>query len=266
MSRERKTKTMSYVSRAIAPLILLAAIIALWAFAVRALDVPLYLLPGPGAVIAAFAARAGLLLSSAVVTLKITLGAFVLAAIAGIGIALAFSASRTLSAAAFPLVIALQVTPVIAIAPLVVVWAGFDRPQLAMLILATIVAFFPILASAMTGLRSTDPGLRALFQLYGASDWDRFVRLQIPSALPYLLSGLKVSGGLALVGAVVAEFVAGSGASQGLAFRIIEAQNRLEIPSMFAALFLLTAMGLALYGALALIERWALRWHESQVA
>jgi NitT/TauT family transport system permease protein len=253
--------------RKAAPLILLTGIVALWALAVHALDVPVYLLPGPGAIVQAFITHAALLMSSAWTTLKITLGAFVLAIIAGIGIALGFSASRTLSAAAFPLVIALQVTPVIAIAPLVVVWVGINQPQLAMLILATIVAFFPILASAMTGLRSTDPGLRALFQLYGASDWDRFIQLQIPSALPYLLSGLKVSGGLALVGAVVAEFVAGSGASQGLAFRIIEAQNRLETPSMFAALFLLTAMGLALYGALSLLERWALAgWHESQVS
>jgi len=256
----------SALARRIAPLILLVAIFALWALAVRAFHVPIYLLPGPGAILDAFIAHAPLLMSSAYVTLKITLGAFVLAAIAGIGTALAFSASRTLSAAAFPLVIALQVTPVIAIAPLIVVWAGFDRPQLAMLILATIVAFFPILANAMTGLRSTDPGLRALFILYGASNWQRFTRLQLPSALPYLLSGLKISGGLALVGAVVAEFVAGSGASQGLAFRISEAGNRLEIPSMFAALFLLTAMGLALYALLSLLERWALAgWHESQI-
>jgi NitT/TauT family transport system permease protein len=248
-----------------APAILLIALVALWSFVIRAFHVPVYLLPGPGAIWQAFIAHAPLLASSALVTIKITLGAFVVAIIAGVGLALTFSASRILAAAAFPIVIALQVTPIVAIAPLIIVWVGINRPQLAMLILAAVVAFFPILASTMTGLRSTDPGLRALFQLYGANNYERFMRLQIPSALPYLLSGLKVSGGLALVGAVVAEFVAGSGASQGLAFRIIEAGNRLEIPSMFAALLLLTALGLLLYGLLSLLERWTLGWHESQI-
>jgi len=249
-----------------APVILLIALVVLWAFVIKAFNVPVYLFPSPGAIWQAFIAHAGLLAGSAVVTIKITLGAFIVAIICGVGLALAFSASRILSAAAFPIVIALQVTPIVAIAPLIIVWCGIDRPQLAMLILAAIVAFFPILANAMVGLRATDPGLRALFQLYGASNYERFMRLQIPSALPYLLSGLKVSGGLALVGAVVAEFVAGSGASQGLAFRIIEAGNRLEIPSMFAALLLLTGLGLTLYGLLSLLERWVLGgWHESQI-
>lgn len=255
------------LGKIILPVVFLVAVIALWEFVVRAFSVPSFLLPAPSAILQAFLARAGLLLSSALVTIRITIEAFFLAAVAGIGLALAFSASRTLTAAAFPFVVALQVTPVIAIAPLVIVWVhGSDHPETAMLILAAIVAFFPILANTMIGLRATDPGLRALFQLYGASNYARFMRLQIPSALPYLLSGLKVSGGLALVGAVIAEFVAGSGASQGLAFRIIEAGNRLEIAAMFAALFLLTALGLALYGLLSLLERWALGgWHESQI-
>ena len=254
-------------SKILLPAVFLVIVIASWEFIVRALDVPSFLLPSPSMIFDAFWARAGLLLASALVTIRITIEAFFLAAIAGIGLALAFSVSRTLAAAAFPFVIALQVTPVIAIAPLVIVWVhGSDHPETAMLILAAIVAFFPILANTMIGLRATDPGLRALFQLYGANNYERFMRLQIPSALPYLLSGLKVSGGLALVGSVIAEFVAGSGASQGLAFRIIEAGNRLEIPSMFAALFLLTALGLALYGLLSLLERWALgSWHESQI-
>lgn len=255
------------LSKIILPMAFFVAVVALWELAVRALHVPDFLLPSPSAILNAFIARAGLLLASTLITLRITIEAFFIAAVAGIGLALAFSASRTLTAAAFPFVIALQVTPVIAIAPLVIVWVhGSDHPETAMLILAAIVAFFPILASTMIGLRATDPGLRALFQLYGASNYERFMRLQIPSALPYLLSGLKVSGGLALVGAIIAEFVSGSGASQGLAFRIIEAENRLEIPAMFAALFLLTALGLTLYGLLSLLERWALgSWHESQI-
>jgi NitT/TauT family transport system permease protein len=249
-----------------APALLIVALLAVWEAVVHAMHIPPYLLPAPSAIFAAFAAHATLLLHSALVTLWITLGAFVAAFIAGVGLALAFSTSRILSAAAFPIVIALQVTPIVAIAPLIIIWVGINHPQIAMLILAAIVAFFPILANTMIGLRSTDPGLRALFDLYGATPADRFWRLQLPTALPYLLSGLKISGGLALVGAVVAEFVAGSGASQGLAWRIIEAGNRLEIPSMFAALLLLTVMGVGIYSALSLVERWALGgWHESQV-
>jgi NitT/TauT family transport system permease protein len=255
------------LARRAAPLVLIVLLFVAWELCVRALNVPAYILPAPSAIARAFDERALLLFSSSLVTLKITLGAFLLASVSGIALALAFSTSRIVSDAVFPVAIALQVTPIVAIAPLIVVWVGFDRPQLAMLILAAIVAFFPVLANTTLGLRSTDPGLRALFTLYGASATQRFMRLQLPSALPFVLSGLKISGGLALVGAVVAEFVAGSGASQGLAFRIIEAGNRLEIPSMFAALFLLTALGLALYGALSLLERRTLvGWHESQVS
>src|SRR5262249_37766097 len=151
-----------------------------------------------------------LLTGSMLITLKITLEAFAIAFATGISLALAFSASRLFSSAAYPLVIALQVTPVVAIAPLITAWTGGNSPELVPLILATIVAFFPILASAMIGFKSTDPALRALFKLYGASDAMRFFRLEVPSALPYILSGMKVSGGLALVGAVVAELSAGS--------------------------------------------------------
>ena len=258
MERQRTTSFL-------APIILLALIGAGWEGACRALHIPAYFLPAPSAIYAALRDGFPLLAVSAVLTLTLTLQAFTIAVFLGIGIALAFSASRLLSNAALPLVIALQVTPVVAIAPLIAVWVGGDRPQLVTLILATIVAFFPMLANAMIGLRSTEPALRALFKLYGASTSQRFFGLDLPAAMPYLLSGMKISAGLALVGAVIAEFAAGSGASQGLAWRIAEAGNRLEIPRLFAALFLLTALGLTLFSVLSLIERRALSWHESRI-
>jgi NitT/TauT family transport system permease protein len=158
------------------------------------------------------------------------------------------------------------VTPVVAIAPLVLIWVGFDRAQLALLILAWIIAFFPILSNTVLGLRSADHNLRDLFQLYHASRWQTLRHLLLPAALPHILSGMKVSGGLALIGAIVAEFVAGSGTSSGLAWRIIEAGNRLQIPKMFAALVLLSLTGIVIFFALSMLERVLLRrWHESAV-
>jgi NitT/TauT family transport system permease protein len=161
-----------------------------------------------------------------------------------------------------PYAVILQVTPVVAIAPLVLVWVGLDNAWVAVLILAWIVAFFPVLANATAGLKAADSNLRDLFRLYRASRWQTFTRLLVPSSLPYLLTGLKTAGGLALIGAVVAEFAAASGNSGGLAWRILEAGNRLQIAKMFAALILLAAMGLAIYALLSLIE-WLLlrRWH-----
>ena len=245
----------------------LFALFAAWEALVHLLQVPRFLLPAPSAIGHSLATDFGLLASSSLVTLSTTLAAFLCALGLGVGLAIAISLSRLFSSAVLPLVVALQVTPVIAIAPLVKIWVGIDNPQQAMVILATIVAFFPILAAMMTGLRSVDPGLVQLFQLYGAKKSDEFRRLRLPSALPYLLSAMKVSAGLALVGSVVAEFVAGSGASQGLAWRIIEAGNRLQMARMFAALFWLTGMGLLLYGSVLWLEcRLLGAWHESQRA
>jgi NitT/TauT family transport system permease protein len=150
--------------------------------------------------------------------------------------------------------VTLQVTPVVAIAPLIIVWVGLDNAWLAVLILAWIVAFFPVLASATAGLKSVDPNLRDLFRLYRAGPWQTFRRLLIPASLPYLLSGMKTAGGLALVGTVVAEFAAASGNTNGLAWRILEAGNRLQIAKMFAALVLLAVIGVLIYAALSALE------------
>ncbi len=229
------------------PLALGFAVLVAWEAIVRAYDIPRFVLPAPSDIWRALIADLPSLLSSLWTTLRITLMAFALAL--------------------YPYAVALQVTPVVAIAPLIIIWGGFERINLALLILAWIVAFFPILSNTTLGLRSTDHNLIDLFRLHGASHWQILWRLKLPSALPYLLGGMKTSGGLALIGTVVAEYGAGSGTATGLAWRIIEAGNRLQIPRMFAAFFLLTAVGLAIFFSLSLLEYWALRkWHESAVS
>jgi NitT/TauT family transport system permease protein len=166
--------------------------------------------------------------------------------------------------ALLPYAITLQVTPIVAIAPLILIWVGLDNAERAVLILATIVAFFPILANTTLGLRSADRQLHELFDLYGASRWQRLIRLQFPAALPNILTGMKISGGLALIGAVVAEFAAGSGTATGLAWLIQQSVFNLKIAKAFAALGLLAAIGIAIYALLSLLERQALKhWHES---
>jgi NitT/TauT family transport system permease protein len=203
-------------------------------------------------------------MDSAWVTLRITIAAFVLALILGVAFAVLFAQSRTIERALFPYAVTLQVTPIVAIAPLILIWVGLDNAERAVLILATIVAFFPILANTTLGLRSADRQLHELFDLYRATRLQRLMRLQFPAALPYLLAGMKIAGGLALIGTVVAEFAAGSGTSTGLAWRIIEAGNRLQIATVFAALALLSAIGIGIYALLSLLERQLLkRWHES---
>lgn len=240
--------------------------LGIWEASVRLGDVPLFVLPPPSAIGASLVANFGSLMGSLWVTLRVTLMAFVLAAAGGIGLAILFSQSRRIEMALFPYAVVLQVTPVVAIAPLILIWVGYDRVELAVLILAWMVAFFPILSNTTLGLRSADHNLRDLFRLYGASRWQVLSELQLPSALPYILAGMKISGGLALIGAVVAEFVAGSGTGAGLAWRIVEAGYRLDIPRMFAALFLLSVLGITIFFGLTWVEyRLLRRWHESAV-
>jgi NitT/TauT family transport system permease protein len=246
------------------PLVVAAVVILGWESIVRIRNIPTFVLPAPSQIAQSLWEDFPSLALSAWATLRVTLAAFVLSVASGLALAIVFAHSRLAERALAPYAVILQVTPVVAIAPLVVIWVGYDRVELAVLILAWIVAFFPVLASATIGLRSADHNLIDLFRLYGASPWQRFARLEIMSALPYLLGGMKIAGGLALIGAVVAEFVAGSGAATGLAWRIIEAGNRLQIAHMFAALALLAALGVAIYFSLSLLEHHLLkRWHES---
>jgi NitT/TauT family transport system permease protein len=230
----------------------------LWEGAVRFFDVPVYLVPGPLAVVAAFLQDPAGLLRSLAATLAVTFAALVASAVLGAAMAIAMSASRLLQAAIQPWAVILQVTPIVAIAPLIIVWVG--DPFASLVVCAMIVAFFPVFANTATGLASAPPELADLFRLYGGSRWRTLTLLRLPASLPYFLTGLRISGGLALVGAVVAEFVAGSGGfASGLAYRILEAGYRLQIPRMFAALVLLSLTGIAINGGLGLFARLVLR-------
>jgi len=235
-----------------------------WEVVVRVNEIPKFVLPAPSLIWQALIADFWSLMGSLWITLKVTIQAFVLAVIGGVALAILFSQSRIIEVGLFPYAVILQVTPVVSIAPLVIIWVGFDNVHQALLILAWIVAFFPILSNTTLGLRSADHNLINLFRLYGASRWQVLTQLQLPSALPYLLGGMKISGGLALIGTVVAEFVAGSGNAAGLAWRIIEGGNRLNIPKMFAALILMSLTGVAIFMALHTLQHLMLRkWHES---
>ena len=250
--------------RYLLPVLVGCLVLGFWEFYVDYAEIPKFLLPAPSAIASALANDAAGFASATWVTLRITGFAFFWALLSGVGLAIIFSRSRAAEMAVYPYVVTLQVTPVVAIAPLILIWVGFDNVERALVIIAWIVAFFPVLTNSLQGLRSIDPQLHDLMTLSRANGWQRLTTLELPAALPSILTGAKISGGLALIGAVVAEFVAGSGASTGLAWRIIEAGNRLEIASMFAALLLLSAVGIVLFYTLSLIEWLCLRrWHES---
>jgi NitT/TauT family transport system permease protein len=237
-----------------------------WEIAVRVEDVPPYILPSPLLILSTLFNDFGSLAPSLWVTVDITLEAFAVSAVAGLLLALLFSSSRWIERTLFPYAIILQVTPIVAIAPLIIIWV--KDTHAALLICATLVAFFPVVANAAVGLRSTDLGLVSLFKLYGANRWQTIFLLKLPAALPYYLAGLRIAGGLALIGAVVAEFVAGTGGTgSGLAYRILEASYRLRIPRLFAALVMISVTGIAIFAVLSWISHFVLRrWHESSIA
>ena len=245
----------------IAPIVFLAVLLGVWELSVRALKVPPYLLPAPSEILTALATNAPALAASAWNTLKIALGALVCASLSATAVAVLIAPSPLIEKAIRPIAVVLQVTPIVAIAPQVNIWAGLDHPERAVMGLAAVVAFFPIFSGALTGLNAVDPDLERLFDLYGASRWQKLVRLRLPSAVPFLLEGHKVAAGLAVIGAVVAEFVSGSGGAQGLAWRILEAANRLQTAKVFAAIVILGLMGALVHAAFQALEAWALkRW------
>jgi len=254
---------MNRSARFLAPLIVGVLILGGWEAVVRIEAIPPYILPGPIAIAAALGRDGPSLLGSLWVTLRITLAALAAAVILGGAIAILFAQSRLLEMSLFPYAVILQVTPIVSIAPLIIIWV--DNTFLSLLICAWIVAFFPVVANTTLGLNSADRNLVALFRLYGASRWQMLRHLRLPSALPYFLAGVRISGGLALIGAVVAEFVAGTGGTAtGLASRILEAGYRLEIPRLFAALLLLSLTGILIFAALSWLSNLLLRrWHES---
>ncbi|MGB8037508.1 MAG: ABC transporter permease [Pseudolabrys sp.] len=244
---------------------MLAIAVLVWHFVVQIFTLPPYVLPGPGLVATTLIADGNLLWNSLLVTLLTTFEGFLLAAVGGIGLAILFNQSRLVEYSFYPYAVILQVTPIVAIAPLLLIYL----PQpLAVLVCAWIVAFFPVLANTTLGLSSVDHNLLALFDLYKASRWQVLWNLKLPSALPQILAGLRIAGGLSLIGAVVAEIAAGSaGAGSGLAYRIAESGYRLNIPRMFAALILLSLAGVAIFYALSAMSYLVLRrWHESALA
>jgi len=241
------------------PILLIALLLLIWEAACRLLALPTYFLPPPSAVAVALVQRAPVLAASALQTFWMAIQALLVATVLGGGIAVLVSLSTAAERAVRPLAVALQVTPIVAIAPLVVIWFGLDNAQGAVVALAAAVAFFPIFSGVLTGLQSADPDLERLFDLYGASRLQRLARLRAPGALPYALEGLRVASGFAVIGAVVAEFVSGSGAAQGLAWRLLEAGNRLRTAELLAALCWLTLLGLVLNTAIGGLVRRSLR-------
>ncbi len=265
-ARRARRRRIEAVLKWTLPALVMILAIWLWGRIVVWNEIPHYILPGPGRVWDSLVNDWGMLLDAAWLTGRITLMALVLAVVGGAGLAILFNQSKLLEMSFYPYAVILQVTPVVAIAPLIFIYV--ESKIAGMLICAWIVAFFPVLSSTTLGLNSVDHNLRDLFRIYGASRWQKLTLLQLPSALPYFLGGLKIAGGLSLIGAVVAELVAGTGGiGSGLAFRIQEAGYRLNIARMFAALSLVAAMGVFIFAALSLFAHLLLRkWHESAVS
>lgn len=259
-SRSRETLLKIFV-----PVLVVFTLLALWHIGVVVSGVPQYILPSPIAVATALVKDWGTLAPALWVTTQITMASLALALIGGVGIAVFLVQSRWIELAFYPITVILQVTPIVAIAPLILIYA--PSTQVALLICAFLVAFFPILSNMVQGLKSVDHNLLNLFDLYGASRWQTLLYLKLPASLPYFMTGLRIGGGLALIAAVVAEFAAGSaGAGSGLAFRLLEAQYRLNIPRLFAALFLLSCLGVLIFAITSFISWLALhRWHESSL-
>ncbi|PWK56047.1 ABC transporter permease [Silicimonas algicola] len=258
-----RAERLSRTGRWALPILVFVLVIAGWHWLVTAKEIPHYILPGPGLVASTLWQDFGILAGSWLVTLTVTGLALLLAVVFGGGLAILFTQSKWIEMSFFPYAVVLQVTPIVAIAPLIFIYV--DSKIAGLLICAWIVAFFPILSNTTLGLNSADHNLRDLFSVYGASRWQRLRYLQLPAALPYFLGGLRIAGGLSLIGAVVAEFVAGSGGiGSGLAFRILESSYRLNTPRMFAALTLIVVTGVAIYLVLSWVTWMLLRkWHES---
>ena len=244
------------------PLLVFLAMIGLWEALVRVNDIPPYVLPSPSLIGVTLVKDWDTLSGSLLVTLQITFEALLAATVGGVALAILFARSRWVERSFFPFAVVLQVTPIVAIAPLLLVYLDANT---AVLVCAFLVAFFPILSNMALGLASADHNLIDLVELYKASRWKQLILLRLPAALPYFLGGLRIAGGLALIGAIVAEIAAGSaGQGAGLAYRIVEAGYRLNIPRMFAALVLISASGILIYLVFTLLSYVLLsRWHDS---
>jgi NitT/TauT family transport system permease protein len=271
-----QSKTVSWLQRPspdlLAPIVVGILVLTAWEVIVRLMQIPPYLLPGPLLVTQTMVREWGTLFPSLLITLQITIVAFLCAVVSGLLVAILFTQSKWIERSFFPYAVILQTTPIVAIAPLIILWVrqlvpGEQSTFISLVICAWLVAFFPILSNTTLGLNSADHNLLNLFQLYKASPWQMLVYLRLPSAMPYFLAGLRISGGLALIGAVVAEFVAGTGGTRsGIAYQILISSFNLQIPRMFAALIMTTVLGVLIFVALTLLSDFLLRhWHESAV-
>ncbi|UTW53901.1 ABC transporter permease [Kordiimonas sp. SCSIO 12610] len=250
------------LKRTILPISVLCLALIFWEYWVSHNNISKFILPAPSLIWDALIQDFSSLMGSLFATVKVTLIALVLAVISGVLLAFGFSVSKSFESAFYPFAVILQVTPIVSIAPLVLIWVGIDGVDKALVIIAWLAAFFPILSNMSAGLKSVDPHLDDLFRIYKATKIQKFLHLSWPTALPYLLASLRISGGLSLIGAVVAEFVAGSGGSTGLAWRILEAGNRLQVEKMFAGLILLALLGIVIFYSFVLLEWIVLRkWH-----
>lgn len=260
-----RTSNLERILRVAVPVGMLVLAVLAWHLTVTINQIPRYILPSPADVWGSLTTDYPTLLPALGVTLRITFSALGLALVGGVLLAIVLVQSKWIELALFPFAVVLQVTPIVAIAPLLLIYT--PNTQTALLICAFLVAFFPILSNMVAGLKSVDHNLLNLFDLYGANRWQTLLYLKIPAAMPYFMAGLRIGGGLALIAAVVAEFAAGqAGAQSGLAFRILEAGYRLNIPRMFAALLMLTATGVAIFGLTSFLAWLVLhRWHESAV-
>jgi NitT/TauT family transport system permease protein len=249
----------------LAPVLVGAGLLLAWQLVVELNDVPVYIVPSPLQILRTLVHDWGLLSGSLLVTLQVTLVALLAAVVLGVGLSMLFVQSRVIEAALLPYAVILQVTPLVAIAPLIIIWV--DDSRAALVICATVASIFPVITNTTLGLRSVDPGLLDLFRMHNATRVQTLLRLRVPSAAPYFFAGLRVAAALALIGAVVAEFVAGTGGTRsGLAYQILQSGLQLNIPRLFAALVLITLTGMALFGIVTLASRLALRhWHESEL-
>jgi NitT/TauT family transport system permease protein len=265
-ARRARNRQIEAVARWALPLTVVIMTLLLWNWFSNSTSTRGMIFPAPPKVWARFIADYQMLFASLWVTLKITFMALSIAIIGGVALAILFTQSRFAELVFFPYAVVLQVTPIVSIAPLIFIYV--QDPLARVLICAWIVAFFPILSNTTLGLKSTDSNLRDLYAIYGASWWQSLLFLQLPSAMPYFLGGLRIAGGLALIGAIVAEYVAGiSGSGSGLAFRILEASYRLNYPRMFAALIMIAIVGVIIFAATTFISWFFLRkWHESALS
>jgi NitT/TauT family transport system permease protein len=262
-ARRARANRIQNVAKWVLPIFVMTASILAWHLYVTINEIPHYILPSPFVVLKTMVTDWGLLVDAATVTTQLTLWALLFAVIGGVFLAVLFTQSKWAEMSFFPYAVILQVTPVIAVAPLIQIYV--DSAFAAALICAWIVAFFPILSNTTIGLKSADHNLRDLLEIYGATKWQKLVYLEAPSALPFFLGGLKIAGGLALIGAVVAEFVIGrSGTGLGLASTLLEASYRYNFARLYASLFMISGLGIMVFAATSLISHLCLRsWHES---